>query len=143
MLATKPGSLCGDCHRQYAKDDPKCIETANYFHQTITKMDDAQKTFTAVAEKLAAKGLDTEPIDNQLTELTDTLKKSRTYVHSFSHDTFQQAAQPGEEAVKQTGVLVKKAREEYKYRQVGLAVSIAWIGLLMLALYMKLRRLEK
>jgi len=143
MLATKPGSLCGDCHRQYAKDDPKCIETANYFHQTITKMYDAQKTFTAVAEKLAAKGLDTEPIDNQLTELTDTLKKSRTYVHSFSHDTFQQAAQPGEEAVKQTGVLVKKAREEYKYRQVGLAVSIAWIGLLMLALYMKLRRLEK
>jgi len=143
MLLTKPGSLCGDCHRQYAKDDPKCIETANYFHKTITEMDEARKQFTAVAEKLAAKGRDTEPIDNQLTELTDTLKKSRTYVHSFSHDTFQQAAQPGEEAVKQTGVLVKKAREEYKYRQVGLAVSIAWIGLLMLALYMKLRQLEK
>jgi len=143
MLATKPGSLCGDCHRQYAKDDPKCIETANYFHQTITEMDDAQKTFTAVAEKLAAKGLDTEPIDNQLTELTDTLKKSRTYVHSFSRDTFQQATQPGEQAVKQTDLLVKRARQEYKYRQVGLAVSIAWIGLLMLALYLKLRQLEK
>src|ERR1043165_1116099 len=90
MLATKAGSLSGDFHRQYAKDDPKCIETANYFHQTITEMDDAQKTSTAVAEKLAAKGVDIEPIDNQLTELTDTLKKSRTYVHSFSQDTFQQ-----------------------------------------------------
>jgi len=143
MLATKPGSLCGDCHRQSAKDNPNCIETANYFHQTITQMDGAQKQFTVVSEKLAAKGLDTEPIDNQLTELTDTLKKSRTYVHSFSRDTFQQVALPGEQAVKQTDLLVNKAHQEYKYRQVGLAVSIAWIGLLILAIYVKLRQLEK
>ena len=33
-----------------------------------------------------------------------------------------------------------KAREEYKFRQIGLAVSIASIGLLMLTLYLKLRQ---
>ncbi len=143
MLATGPGALCGDCHRQFAKDDPKCIPTANYFHTTITQMDDAQKRFTTVSEKLAAKGLDVEPISNQLNDLTDALKKSRTYVHSFSRDTFQQVAAPGEEAVKQTDALVEKARQEYKFRQAGLAASIAWIGLLMLAIYLKLRQLEK
>ena len=143
MLATGPGALCGDCHRQFAKDDPKCIPTANYFHTTITQMDDAQKRFTTVSEKLAAKGLDVEPISNQLNDLTDALKKSRTYVHSFSRDTFQQVAAPGEEAVKQTDALVDKARKEYKFRQAGLAASIAWIGLLMLAIYLKLRQLEK
>ncbi len=143
MLSTKPGALCGDCHRQYAKDDPNCIKTANYFHETITQMDDARNNFTTVSEKLAQKGLDVEPINNQLSDLTDALKKSRTYIHSFSRSSFQQVAAPGEDAVKQTGVLVKKARQEYKFRQVGLAVSIAWIGLLMLAVYMKLRQLEK
>ena len=84
-----------------------------------------------------------EPINNQLTDLNDALKKSRTYVHSFSRNTFQQAAAPGEEAVKQTDALVNKAHEEFKYRQIGLAVSIGFIGLLMLAIYLKLKQLEK
>ncbi len=48
-------------------------------------------------------GLDVEPISNELTELTDTLKKSRTYVHSFSRNTFQQVAAPGEQAVRANG----------------------------------------
>jgi predicted CXXCH cytochrome family protein len=143
MLGTRPGQLCGDCHRQYARNNPECIKTAEYFHDTITQMDQARTKFIAVSEKLAARGLDVDPINNQLTELADALKKSRTYVHSFSRNTFQQVAAPGEEAVKHTDALVNKASEEYKYRQIGLAVSIALIGLLMLAIYLKLRQLEK
>jgi hypothetical protein len=143
MLATGPGQLCGDCHRQYGKDNPDCIKTANYFHDTIGGMDQARTRFIAVSEKLAAKGLDVEPINNELTELGDALKKSRAYVHSFSRNTFQQVAKPGEQAVQRTDTLVNKSREEYKYRQIGLAVSIGLIGLLMLAIYLKLRQLEK
>jgi len=106
-------------------------------------MDAARNNFSAVSERLAAKGLDIEPINNQLTDLTDALKKSRTYVHSFSRNTFQQVAMPGEQAVQSTDSLIQKAQEEYKYRQIGLAASIAVIGLLMLATYLKLRQLEK
>ena len=115
--------MCADCHRQYAKDNPKCKATAEYFHQTIKEMDAARDKFTTVSEKLAAKGLDVEPINNQLTELNDALKKSRTYVHSFSRNTFQQVAAPGEEAIKRTDTLVEKARGEYKFRQIGLAAA--------------------
>jgi hypothetical protein len=52
-------------------------------------------------------------------------------------------ATPGEQAAQQTDALVNKAYQEYKYRQLGLAASIAVIGLLMLAVYLKLRQLEK
>ncbi len=106
-------------------------------------MDAARNNIIAVSEKLAAKGLDVDPINGQLTDLTDTLKKSRTYVHSFSRNTFQQVALPGEEAIMQADTLAGKAQEEYKYRQIGLAASIAVIGLLMGALYLKLRQFEK
>jgi predicted CXXCH cytochrome family protein len=143
MLATGPGALCGDCHRQFAKENPECIPTADYFRETITRMDEARGNFIAVSEKLAAKGLDVDPINNQLNELNDTLKKSRTHVHSFSRNTFQQVAQPGEEAVQKTDGLIATARQEYRFRQMGLAASIAVIGLLMIALYLKLRQLEK
>jgi hypothetical protein len=106
-------------------------------------MDQARTRLIAVSEKFAGRGLDVEPINNELTELGDTLKKSRTYVHSFSRNTFQQVAAPGEEAVKRTDALVEKAGEEFKFRQIGLVVSIAFIGILMLALYLKLRQMEK
>ena len=125
------------------QDHPDCIKTADYFHDTITQLDQARTRFIAVSEKFAARGLDVEPINNQLTELGDALKKSRTYVHSFSRNTFQQVAAPGEEAVKRTDALVNKATEEFKYRQIGLVVSIGFIGLLMLAIYLKLRQMEK
>ena len=106
-------------------------------------MDEARNRFVAESEKLAARGLDIEPINNQLTELTDALKKSRTYIHSFTRTSFEQIAAPGEEAVKKTDALVNQAQQEYKYRQLGLAASIAIIGLLMLTVYLKLRQLEK
>ena len=143
MLATGPGQLCGDCHREYAKDHPDCIKTADYFHDTITQLDQARTRFIAVSEKFAGRGLDVEPINNELTELGDALKKSRTYVHSFSRNTFQQTAAPGEEAIKRTDALVNKATQELKYRQIGLVVSIGFIGLLMVAMYLKLRQMEK
>jgi hypothetical protein len=46
-------------------------------------------------------------------------------------------------AVQQTETLIQKAREEYKYRQIGLIVSIGVIGLLMLTIYLKLRQVKK
>ena len=143
MLSTAPGGLCGDCHRQNAKENPECIQTADYFHHTIAHMDEARKRVGAESEKFAARGLDVEPISNQLTELTDALKKSRTYVHSFSRNSFQQVAATGEQAIQKSDELTENARQEYKFRQYGLAVSIAAIGILMLTLYLKLRELEK
>jgi doubled CXXCH motif protein len=143
MLGTGPGQLCGDCHREHARDNPDCIKTAQYFHDTITQLDQARTRLIAVSEKFAARGLDVEPINNQLTELGDALKKSRTYVHSFSRNTFQQVAAPGEEALKRSDALIVKAGQEFKFRQIGLVVSIALIGVLMLAIYFKLRQMEK
>jgi predicted CXXCH cytochrome family protein len=143
MLAAGPHALCNDCHNQFANGNPECNATAQFFHTTITHMDQARTKFAAISEKLAARGLDVEPINNELTDLADNLKKSRTYVHSFSRNTFQQVAQPGEDGIQRMTTLVDKARAEYKYRQTGLVVSIVLIGLLMLAIYLKLRQLER
>ena len=94
MLATGPGRSVAIATGNTPKTIRSASATAEYFHETITRMDEARNNFIAVSEKLAAKGLDVEPISNQLTELTDSLKKSRTYIHSFSRNTFQQVALP-------------------------------------------------
>ena len=142
LLGSGPGSWCADCHRQHSKDNPDCNATADYFRQTIITLDRGFGQFNATSEELAAKGLDVESIDNQLKELGDDLKKSRTYIHSFSRNTFVQAVAPGEQALRELGKAASQARAEYRARQAGLGASIAVIGLLMLAIRLKLRQLE-
>lgn len=142
LLGSGAGSWCGDCHRQYSKDNPECNATADYFRQTVTTLQGGLSQFTTASEDLASKGLDVEAIDNQLKELGDDLKKSRTYIHSFSRNTFDQAVAPGQQALLDLGKATTQARAEYRTRQIGLGASIAVIGLLMLAIALKLRRLE-
>jgi hypothetical protein len=142
-LGTGPGSWCVDCHREYAPDNPECNATAEHFHKTILAMAADRERFTHVSEQLAAKGLDVDPLENQLRELFEQLNKSRTWIHSFDRNTFDQVANKGQEAVSTLSSLVEEAEAEYRVRQVGLAASIAAIGLLMLAIYLKLQQLER
>ncbi len=139
LLATRPEALCTKCHQEYAKDNPDCIATAAYFHAW---MDQAWTAFSVTAEELARKGLDIDPIHDKLNELADTLKQARSHIHSFSSNSFARVAAPGEKAVQSMSALVGQAKAEYRLRQLGLAASIALIGLVMLALYLKLRRAE-
>ena len=106
-------------------------------------MEQAWNGFGVTAEQLAARGLDVDPIHDKLNELADSLKQARSHIHSFSKNGFQGVAAPGEKAVQSISLLVDEAKSEYRLRQLGLVASIALIGLVMLALYLKLRRLER
>jgi predicted CXXCH cytochrome family protein len=143
MLAAGPQALCNKCHAEYAKDHPECSQTAAYFYSTITNMDQAWNAFGVTAEQLAVKGLDVDPIHDKLNELADSLKQSRSHIHSFSRNNFDQVAAPGEKAIQNISGLVAAAKKEYRLRQLGLVGSIALVGLVMLALYAKLRHLER
>ena len=143
MLQTGTGALCSGCHRQFAKDNPDCEKTAQFFHDTIAGMDESRSNFITVSEKLAAKGLDVDALTAQTSDIADAVKKSRSYIHSFSRSSFDQVAAPGQEAVKKANGLVAAAWQEYRFRQTGLIASIAVIALLMIAVYLKLRQLEQ
>jgi predicted CXXCH cytochrome family protein len=143
LLAAGPEALCTKCHQQYAKDHPECSATAAYIYTSITNMAQSWNAFGATAEQLAMKGLDVDPIHDKLNELADSLKQSRSHIHSFSKNGFERVAGPGKQAVQNISQLVEEARKEYRLRQFGLVTSIALIGLVMLALYLKLRSLER
>ena len=143
MLAEGPGALCTKCHQEFAKDHPECRATATYFYTSITQMDQAWNKFGVTAEQLAMRGLDVDPIHDKLNELADSLKQARSQIHSFSKNGFQRVAAPGEKAVLDISTLVEESKTEYRWRQFGLVTSIALMGVMTLALYGKLRRLER
>jgi len=143
MLSGGPRSLCTECHQQYAKDNPECTATADYFYASITHLDESWNRFGVIAEQLAMKGLDVDPIHDKLNELADTVKQARAHVHSFSKNSFDQVAAPGNQAMQSISTLVDDAKSEFRLRQLGLLTSIVLMGLVMIAIYLKLRRLER
>src|SRR5436189_87194 len=110
LLAAGPEALCTKCHQQYAKDHPECSATAAYFYSSITNLDQAWKEFGVVAEQSATKGLDVDPIHDKLNELADSVKQARSHIHSFSKNSFERVAAPGEKAVRSISMLVGGAK---------------------------------
>lgn len=143
MLAAGPGALCTQCHQEFAKDHPECSATATFFYSTLTNLDQAGIRFGVMAERFAMKGLDVDPIHDQLNELADSVKQARSHIHTFNSNSFLRISAPGEKAVQTTSRLVEEARAEYALRQRGVAGSIGLIALVMAALWFKLRTLER
>jgi hypothetical protein len=50
---------------------------------------------------------------------------------------------PADLALQRVEALAESARKEYRHRQIGLAVSIALTGLVMLVIFLRLRRFER
>jgi hypothetical protein len=142
MLGDAPGSICHDCHSQYATHNPDCAETSAYFRASIEELALAGESTTHAIEDLAEKGLDVDDLTATVGELEDALRLSRSRIHSFDRSDFSEALNPGREAMEQSRTLVDAAHAEYRYRQRGLLIAIGVLATLAIVLYLKLRQIE-
>jgi hypothetical protein len=70
------------------------------------------------------------------------LRQLRSRVHAFERSEFDEVAVPGRAAVEKGRELVAEARAEYRFRRNGLFVSLGFMILLVLAIYLKIRQVE-
>jgi hypothetical protein len=66
----------------------------------------------------------------------------RSYVHTFEKSEFEDVETPGLAAAEKGWQLVAEAEAEYRFRRNGLFVSLGFMILLVLAIYLKLRQVE-
>ena len=143
MLVTTRGSLCADCHDEHAGDNPDCKATADHFHDTIVGMANASADSTAVIERLAERGLDVEPLEDEQRNLDDVLKQSRSEIHAFNRSDFDEVAAGGAETVTRFRSIAQAAEKTYRDRRDGLLVAMASLILVVLALWAKIRSIER
>jgi predicted CXXCH cytochrome family protein len=144
MLEISKGALCADCHDKYAKDNATtCKAAAGHFHDTIAGMAEAMVDYKGIAEDLAERGLDVEPLDDERRNLDDALKQSRSQIHSFDRSDFDEVAKPGIETVGKMKSLVDTAEKDYRERRNGLLVAAGLLVLLSLTLWLKIRSMER
>jgi predicted CXXCH cytochrome family protein len=143
IISDSKDALCGGCHAEYSKDKPACNEGAKYFRATLDDLSKRQQDLPAEVEHLAERGLDVEPIQAALGELDEAMVQTRTRVHTFDKGGFDIGAKAGQEALAKSEQLIDAARGEQKFRRNGLLASIGAMGLLAVALAMKIRELDK
>jgi predicted CXXCH cytochrome family protein len=143
MLSEQSNSLCYECHREHAKDNPRCEATAEYFHSSITTLAGETESLGELIDLLAEKGLDVEPLAATVEELDDILREARSRIHAFEKSEFEELATRGREGVEQGWELVSKSEAEYRFRRNGMLVSVGLMALLALMIYMKIREMER
>jgi len=143
LVGDKPGTLCHDCHKSYAGNNAACDKTAASFRATLDELAAGRAEVAPREEELAEKGLDVEPLSRAVGELDEALVQTRTRVHSFDPGTFQQAAAPASDALAKARESIAAARGDYRFRQRGLFLAIGSIGLLALAIGLKVREVER
>jgi predicted CXXCH cytochrome family protein len=143
LISDAKDGLCGSCHAEYSNDNAECNKLARYFHSTLVELTKAQKAIPAVAEHLAERGLDTEPILISASELDEAIMQARIRVHTFDRGGFDVAATAGREAAEKTEKLIAEAHAEQAYRRNGLLASIAVIGFLAVVIWLKIRQLDR
>ncbi len=143
MLANEPGTVCFDCHTKFSADDAECSAMTTYMRDQINGLQTAVASFQADTEHLAERGLDVEPLEGTMSEISDALKGSRTRVHAFDRSTFDKTATEGRNAVEKAQTIVDQLHADYRSRTAGLLMSIGFMALLAIGIWLRLRAIER
>lgn len=141
-IGASAGTLCHDCHSQYATTNQRCDATAAEFRTKLDALQEGYGLYSKLAAKVADDGLDAEPLSQTVVELEDSLRQARSRIHSFDVSEFSQVATPGLSNVTKAKALYDDAQSEYRFRRMGLAVAIAIMIFVALVLYLKIRTLK-
>jgi hypothetical protein len=143
MLGAAAGTVCHDCHASHAKESRSCDQVAAHFRRTVDRMADRLERFEETSEELAAKGLNAEPLEHTTAQIEDALHDSRSRVHAFDRSVFDTAAAPGLAAIDAGEQQIALARAEWRLRRRGLLFAIGALALLAVALYLRVRQLDR
>jgi predicted CXXCH cytochrome family protein len=142
MLSEPSSPLCYECHREYAEDNPDCIETAKYFHASITSLADESESLEELVHPLAKRGLDVDALTAAAGELRDILRQSRSQIHAFDRGEFAALELRGRKTIEAGRAAVSEAEAEYRFRRNGLFVAVGIMLFLAAVIYLKIRQIE-
>ncbi len=132
-------AICIDCHD---KGD-KGYEEANLIHSQISTLD---SILTFAKEKIKVvkeKNMDDVEINFLLKDAHQSLIKSRTLVHTFSSDKVGKETNKGIKITKKAIILEEEAIHASFVRRNGFLIAILFITIIIIALYLRIREMDK
>jgi predicted CXXCH cytochrome family protein len=140
MLGTSEPAVCAVCHG--GDDDPGFV-AAGRMREDFDRFRAELARTTELVERARVAGMEVSDEELALGEVRNRLVLARTEMHAFTPDTVAPIVSEGLEqlsAIERDG---NEALAELAYRRRGLAVSLLAILLLVVALGMKIRQIDR
>lgn len=139
MLSNDPESVCMTCHVEY---DPCYIYVENIrakFEDTRSRLEETE----ALLKRAEVLGMGVGQAQFNLAEVRDHFIRARIRVHQFEAGPVEEELDQAMSTIQVAYERGEQALREWQTRRIGLAVSLVFIALLVVALIMKIRTREE
>lgn len=141
LVGIEEPSLCIECHEE--GDGTRGLETARGIAFALKRISSSHKEARAALDDAYLKGMRTTDEEFRIKEVEQILIQTRTLVHSYNLDSVLPKAELGIE--KADTVIANSAAliDEYYFRRKGLGLATIFITIVVVALFIKIRDIER
>lgn len=139
MLGTGKKAVCIQCH----EPDSKPYEIASFIKEKLDEFIEKIENAEDLLEQADRQGVEVSEPKFRLTEANTLLILVRNLTHSFSLTEIEEKIQEGEKVVAEVTKAGETALKEAKFRKTGLIIATCFIFLLALALFLKIKQIDK
>jgi hypothetical protein len=137
MVGTGQGSVCTSCH-----SGDKGFAAAEQINAKMSGLKTRVHDATEILERAERAGMEVSHPKFELQDAMDGLTQARVLVHTSSPDQIQEAISPGMGIADKSYQAGIAAFAELNFRRKGLAVSLIFIILLAVLVYLKIKQIE-
>ena len=139
MVGTAEGSICLDCHAE--GEDAFVAATA--IRERIEALKAAEARARKLVEQAGRAGMEVSDAEVALIDANQSLVETRNLVHTFATPPVEEKVKEGLAFTQSAEDMGVAALKELDYRRIGLAVSLLFILIMVLGLYLKIRQIER
>ena len=139
MIGTGEKAVCTRCHTE----GDAGFKQAEAMHSQLVNLASATAASEAQLDRVERQGMEVSQAKGQAAQARDALMKARVTVHAFSESELKHDTDAGLALSHQVQVAAEKAHEEWKFRRVGLGLSLVMIALTLVGLGLYIKNLER
>jgi len=141
MLGVTTETVCSRCHT--GQQNAKGYIVAKQMRQLADSLDSAEKAAGSLIEEAEQKGMEVSEARFKLRDVRQARLQSRTMVHSFNEQKYRETVDKGLEVAAIVQAEGEAAIKEYTFRRLGLGIASIVITILVISLYLFIKRLER
>jgi predicted CXXCH cytochrome family protein len=141
LLGVSPDAVCSRCHREGL--NAKGYLVAKTMRRLIDSLELSEHKADSLITEAEQKGMEVSEGKFKLRDARQARLESRTMVHAFDEAKFRDVIGKGLSMTAVVAYEGEQAIEEYFFRRWGLGVATLIITIVVVSLYLTIRRIEK
>jgi hypothetical protein len=139
MIGTGPKAVCVQCH----SDGDAGFQQAGAMSKDLATLAASVNSSDDILRYAEREGMEVSQAQQQQAQARDALLKARVSVHAFKESEVKRDVDAGLQVTKVTHAAGEQAMHEWKFRRVGLGLSLIMIALTLVGLGSYIRQLER